>query len=223
MQTALRDENASNNGHRPMRHTVDRERTMIGDAAQYQELVTLYGSYSNEELVELGRGIGDLTETAQEALKGELKRRGLNVPSAGEPAEARVLTDEDLQDMRTYAELAPAECVFDFENERAASAAYFALTGAGIEAIVVSPTGAKSENRGPRVVVTPKDAERAATLLSQPSPEELKAATEEASAEFALPHCPACGGDETLLESVEPVNEWRCDDCGHTWLEETVS
>jgi hypothetical protein len=196
---------------------------MIGDAAQYQELVTLYGSYGDDELVELGRGIGDLTENAQEALKGELTRRGLKIMSAGEPAEARILTDEDLQDMRTYAELAPAECIFDFEDERAASAAYYALTGADIEAIVLSPSGRKLDNRGPRVVVTPKDAERAAKILSQSSPEELKVVTEAASAEFALPRCPACGGEETLLESVEPVNEWRCDDCGHTWLEETVS
>ena len=195
---------------------------MIGDAAQYQELVTLYGSYGDDELVELARGIGDLTETAQEALKGELTRRGLKIASAGEPAEARVLTDEDLQDMRTYAELAPAECIFDFEDERSASAAYYTLTGAGIEAVVVSPGATKLDNRGPRVVVTPEDAERAAKILSQ-SPEELKAVTEAASAEFALPRCPACGGEETLLESVDPVNEWRCDDCGHTWLEETVS
>jgi len=193
---------------------------MIGDAAQYQELLTLYGSYGDDELVGLGRGMADLTEMAQEVLKGELARRGLKIASARERVEARVLTDDDLQDMRTYAELAPAECIFDFEDERAASAAYFALTGEGIEAIVVSPSGAKFDNRGPRVVVTPKDAERAATILSQPSADELK---EETPAEFDLPRCPACGGQETLLESVDPVNQWLCDDCGHTWLEEPVS
>jgi hypothetical protein len=206
-----------------MRHTVDQERTMIGDAAQYQELMILYGSYGDDELIELGRGIGDLTEMAQEALKGELTRRRLKIASAAQLAEARVLTDEDLQDMRAYAELAPAECIFDFEDERAASAAYYALTGEGIEAIVVSPSGAESDDRRPRVVVTPKDAERAAAILSQPSTDELKAETEETPEEFALPRCPACGGEETLLESVDPVNQWRCDDCGHTWFEETVS
>jgi hypothetical protein len=196
---------------------------MIGDAAQYQELMTLYGSYGDDELIRLGRGIGDLTEMAQEALKGELTRRGLKIASAAQQAEARVLTDEDLQDMRAYAESAPAECIFDFEDERTASAAYYALTAEGIDAIVVSPSGAKSDDRGPRVVVTPKDAERAAAILSQPSTDELKAETEETPEEFALPRCPACGGEETLLESVDPVNQWRCDDCGHTWLEETVS
>ena len=192
---------------------------MIGDAAQYQELVTLYGSYGDDELVAQGRGMADLTEMAQEALKGELTRRGLKIAPAGEPEEARVLSEDDLADMRTYAELAPAECIFDFENERAVTAAYYALTAEGIEAIVVSG-GARPDKQGPRVVVTPKDAERAAAILSQPSAEELK---EEAFAGFDLPKCPACGGAETLLESVDPVNQWRCDRCGHTWLEESVS
>lgn len=196
---------------------------MIGDAAQYNELVTLYGDYSDDELVELGRGIADLTEMAQEVLKGEVARRGLKIAAAGEPVEARVLTEEDLQDMRAYAEVAPAECIFDFEDERSAAAAYYALAAQRIEAIVVSPGGTKADYHGPRVVVTPKDAERATAILSEPSTEKLTAEKEEVPEEFALPHCPSCDGVETLLESVDPVNQWRCDDCGHTWLEESVS
>jgi ribosomal protein S27AE len=124
--------------------------------------------------------------------------------------------------MRAYAASAPEECIFDFEDERAASAAYYALTAEGIDAIVVSGDG-RTDRRGPRVVVTPRDAARAATILSQPSAEELKAETEEDFAGFDLPKCPACGRAETLLESVDPVNQWRCDHCGHTWLEESVS
>jgi hypothetical protein len=192
---------------------------MIGDAGQYQALVTLYGSYSDGELVQLGRGMADLTEMAQEALQGELKRRGLKIAPLSEPIEARVLTDEDLLDMRTYAALAPAECIFEYEEERAASAAYYALLREGIEAIVVSASDTK---RGPRVVVIPKDADRAAAILSQPFADELPAATE-GPEEFDLPRCPACGGEDTLLESVDPVNQWRCDDCGKVWLEDAVS
>jgi hypothetical protein len=191
---------------------------MIGDAEQYQALVTLYGSYSDGELVQLGRGMADLTEMAQEVLQGELKRRGLKITSVSEPVAARVLTDEDLLDMRAYAALAPAECIFEYEEERAASAAYYALLREGIEAIVVSPSDTK---RGPRVVVIPKDAERAAAILSQPLADELPAAAEEPE-EFDLPRCPACGGRDTLLESVDPVNQWRCDDCGNVWLEDAV-
>jgi hypothetical protein len=194
---------------------------MIGDAEQYQELTALYGSYGDGELVELGHGMADLTEMAQEVLKGELKRRGLAIAPAAAPVEARVLTDEDVSDMRSYAAFAPAECIFEFEDDRRASAAYYALTMADIEAIVLSGQSTRSDVRGPRVVVTPKDAERAATILSRPLEGELRPVADEV-AEFALPRCPACGGEETLLESADPVNRWRCDDCGEVWLEDAA-
>lgn len=195
---------------------------MIGDAAQYQELVTLYNSYSDGELIALGRGMAELTEVAQEALKAELTRRALKLTPTAKPVEARVQTDEELADMRTYAESAPDECIFDFQTEEAASAAYYALIREGVNAIVVSPKNPKSDR--PRVVVTPKDAERAAAIFSQLSTDKLTEETlEETAAEFEVPRCPACGGEETVLESVDPVNLWRCEGCGHTWLEEPVS
>jgi hypothetical protein len=195
---------------------------MIGDAAQYQDLIALYGSYGDEELMALGRGMADLTEMAQEALKGELTRRGLKI-SPAETTKTRILTEDDLADMRRYAELAPEECIFDFDDERIASAAYYALIREGIEAIVVSASSAKFNDRGPRVVVKPKDAERAAEILSAPAGEALTAEADESAAEYDLPRCPTCGSEETVLESVDPVNQWLCEGCGHTWLEEPVS
>jgi hypothetical protein len=190
---------------------------MVGDADQYRDLMALYGSYGDEELVELSRTMGDLTEMAQDVLKGEMGRRGLKVGAAVRPTETRVLTDGDLADMRAYAELAPDECIFDVESERAASTAYYALMNAGIDSIVVSKPG-------PSVVVKPKDAERAAEILSGLSTDKLtEHVMEETDVEFDLPRCPACGGEETVLESVDPVNQWRCEDCGNTWLEEPVS
>ena len=194
---------------------------MIGDAEQYQELATLYGSYGDGELLELGRGMADLTEMAQAVLRGELTRRRLRVAAAAEPVAARVLTDEDLLDMRAYAASAPPECIFAFEDDRGASAGYYALAVADIEAIVLSGRSANGDVHGPRVVVTPKDAERAAAILSQSLTDELRPVAEE-SEEFDLPHCPACGGEETLLESADPVNQWRCDDCGKVWLEDAA-
>ncbi|HXC97268.1 MAG TPA: hypothetical protein VNU92_16320 [Edaphobacter sp.] len=196
---------------------------MIGDAAGYQELVALYRGYGDEELIALSRNSSDLTEMAQEVLRSELARRGLKIAAVEKKRETLVLTDDDLADMRSYAELAPEECIFDFESEREASAAYYALTGQGIEAIVVSQNKAKFDNCGPRVVVKPMDAKRAAEILSAPSSETLTGAAEESPGEYDVPRCPACGGEEIVLESVDPVNQWLCDGCGHTWLEEPVS
>lgn len=196
---------------------------MIGDAAQYQELMTLYASYSDGELVALARGMSDLTEMAQEALRGEISRRGLKV-SAPERSEARVLSEDDLADLRAFAALAPAECVFEYEDRQGASAASLALREAGIESVVLQQDGSRMDVRGPRVVVAPEDAEEAAMVLSQPLAERFRREVEESvPEEFAVPKCPKCGSQETLLEAVVPANLWRCDDCGHDWLEDDVS
>ncbi len=193
---------------------------MIGDAAQYRELVELYGTYGDDELIALGRGMADLTEMAQEALKSEIARRGLSVGSAADPQEAHGLSDEDLANLRAYAKLAAPECVFEFEDEAGASAAYHLLAEEGIEAVVLAVEGSSLEQRGPRVVVGPDDAERAEAILSQPLTQRFrKEAEDEVPAEFDLPACPECGGEETLLESVDPVNHWHCDECGHSWVE----
>jgi hypothetical protein len=193
---------------------------MIGDAAQYQELRMLYASYGDEELIELSLGMGDLTEMAQEVLRSEIGRRGLKVSAAPERAESTVMSEDDLADLRAFAALAPAECVFEYKDGRGASAASLALRDAGIECVVLQDDGSRMGVRGPRVVVAPEDAEDAAAVLSQPLAERFRTEVEEATpAEFAVPACPKCGSRETLLEAVEPANQWQCDDCGHDWLE----
>jgi hypothetical protein len=197
---------------------------MIGDAAQYQELMTLYSSYGDEELLALARGMSDLTEMAQQALRGEISRRGLKATSSPERAEPRVLSEDDLADLRAFAALAPAECVFEYEDGQGASAASLALQEAGIQSIVLREDGSRMDVRGTRVVVAPEDAEEAAMVLSQPLAERFRREVEEAvPEEFDVPQCPKCGGNETLLEAVDPANQWHCDDCGHDWLEEDVS
>ena len=197
---------------------------MIGDAAQYQELVTLYAGYGDDELLALARGMDDLTEMAQEALRGEISRRGLKITTPRETAEPRVLSEDDLADLRAFAALAPAECIFEYEDGRGASAASLALREAGIESVVLRGDGSRMDVRGPRVVVAPEDAEDAAILLSQPLAERFKTEVDESTpGEFAMPVCPKCGSQETLLEAVEPANRWRCDHCDHEWLESDVS
>jgi hypothetical protein len=192
---------------------------MIGETAQYQELVTLYGTYGDNELMTLGHTMDDLTDVAQSALRDELARRGLEIVPAELP-HSPILNEEDLSNLRAYAESAPPECTFEFENEHGASAAYRALLEANIEAVVLSEQQSQLSLRGPRVVVAPKDAELATAILSSSLTDKFKIAEEDVPEEFALPDCPMCNGEETLLESVDPVNQWRCDDCGHTWLEE---
>ncbi len=191
----------------------------MDDAVQYQELVKLYETYGDGELVELGRGMGDLTEMAQQALQGELARRGLKVEEEAREPE-RGLSEFEMTRLREYAALAPPECVFEFADEQGAMTAFRALTEEGIEAVALGAGEMGMGERGPRVVVGPEDAGRAEAVLSQPFTKRFRKEEEEENpAEFELPECPECGGGETLLEAVDPVNHWRCDDCGHSWVE----
>ncbi len=60
--------------------------------ADWQSLTKLYGEMYDDELLELNDGIGDLTEVAQQVLRDEIKKRGLDktdhqiLPIADSPA-----------------------------------------------------------------------------------------------------------------------------------------
>ncbi|MGC2298006.1 MAG: hypothetical protein WA476_04325 [Acidobacteriaceae bacterium] len=63
---------------------------MQNDAAQeWQRLTSLYAEKSDEELLELAEDFGNLTETAQQVLRDEMRKRRLETPQAlaAKPAE----------------------------------------------------------------------------------------------------------------------------------------
>lgn len=190
---------------------------MIGDAGQYSELVRLYGEYGDDELIALGRQVGDLTETAQAALKGELARRKLVVsPEAKERVVEEVEVEEDLLLPSGFGRLAPEGCVKPFAESEDALAAGEMLRAEGIECEVMLPQAL--DMRAPRVVVAPFDAERAATLLAGPIPEEFRVMVRTRD-QFEVPTCPGCGAADPLLEEIEPTNKWRCEVCDRVWVD----
>jgi hypothetical protein len=191
---------------------------LISDAEQYSELVRLYGEYGDDELIALGRRVGDLTETAQEALKGELARRRLIVsPEVKQPVVDLSSRAEGEVSLFEFAELAPDDCVWEFAEIDDAEAASAALASAGIRNQVISQATRKFDMRGPRVVVAPDDAERAATVLAQPISEEFRKS--EKVGDFEIPTCPGCGAADPLLEEIEPTNKWRCEACDRVWVD----
>ncbi len=124
---------------------------MLGDAAQYRDLVALYGSYGDEELVSFARSLGDLTEMAQEALKGELTRRHLAIPSSKGSTSPNSAGDSDPIDR--FAELAPEDCIWEFAEAEDALVAYEALRASGIESSVILPRMETMDTGPPRLVV----------------------------------------------------------------------
>lgn len=192
---------------------------MIGDAAQYQELAKLYGSFGDEELVALAARSDDLTEMAREVLQGEMTRRGLRVTTKGLPAVAEAPDLRGLS-MERYAELAPEDCVWEFEGAEDALAAAEMLRAEGIECSAIVPSGQSLDRRGPRVAVWPEDVVRVEELLSRPIPDEFRVLVRTRD-EFVPPACRRCGAEDPLLEAIEPANQWKCEECGHRWSDDS--
>ena len=189
---------------------------MIGDAEQYSELARLYADYGDEELIALGRQAGDLTEIAQEALKGELTRRSLTVSPAVKAAPGDSSEEDALSPSQGFGWLAPEGCVKEFAESEDALAAGEMLRAEGIECEVMLPRDL--DMRAPRVAVAPADAERAATSLSEPIPEEFRILVRTRD-QFVVPTCPGCGATDPLLEEIEPTNKWRCEVCDRVWVD----
>ena len=194
---------------------------MIGDLAQYRDLATLYGTYGDQELIELARGMDDLTAMAQEVLKGELTRRRIPIPSPKTAELPGNLKESDLEIDR-FVDLAPKDCVWEFSEADDALAASEALKAAGIENSVILPRSDTLDMRPPRLAVSSEDVEKTETILSKPIPEEFRILAR-TRGEFVVPSCKKCGAPDPVLESIEPANEWRCEVCGYTWTDEIVS
>ncbi len=97
-----------------------------------------------------------------------------------------------------------------------------ALQQSGIESFL-DPY--RSDNRDPfyrtMLQVAEDDYEGAVQTLSLLTPEKLRdfdPQIEEPDV-YASPDCPRCSASDPLLESVEPVNQWRCDSCGFEWTD----
>lgn len=184
---------------------------MAVDAEQLKDLTATYGGFADEELESLAATMGDLTETAQQALKAEFALRHLALPAAqatNEPVEAV----EAESALHGFAANAPQECTFEFTDMEDALLAQSVLRSAGIESVV--PTSEIVAIDTPRLIVGPSDAQSAELILSRPNA--LGAMSPE-DALFPESVCPACGATDPLLEAVEPTNLWRCEACDHTW------
>jgi hypothetical protein len=204
---------------------------MQDDPQRYwRDLTENYRQMSDGELLELGESRGDLTEMAQQVLRDEMKRRGLD---EAKPAGGPKITDRDAAvhwespRYRDRPREAPDEsdvpgeftwktllCECDTTQE--AWQVGETLRRAGIESWVTGSRAAWDVS-GPRVQVAADQLEQAQAIMASPISQEVIEESQMKVPEFALPGCPACGASDPLLESVDPVNAWLCESCGAEW------
>jgi len=71
----------------------------------------------------------------------------------------------------------------------------------------------------PRVLVAADQLDQARAIAAQPIPQEIIDDSKTDAPEYEVPKCPKCGVEDPILESVEPTNHWRCEQCDFEWSE----
>ena len=205
-------------------------------AADWQGLTEHYREMSDEELQELAADFVDLTETAQQVLRTEMRNRGLHEPrAAGEtrtnsdrPARPRWASsvDPDAGGIGSSAPGANGEddlpreftwktTLCECDDREQAWQIYEVLKRAGIESWIERPG---SGIVYPRVLVAADQLDEARDIAARPVPREIVDEIRQVP-EFEPPKCPKCGAEDPVLESVEPANAWLCEACGKQWTD----
>jgi hypothetical protein len=202
---------------------------------EWQRLAAHYGEMSDLELYELDADLGNLTETAQQVLGDEMRKRALKrQPLAGEAAqipftplaqaqdedESSFDGDADEQDGDLPREYTWKTILCECDSSDEAWQLREALRQAGIESWLEGPRYQTSfDLRNPKVLVAADQLDRAREVAARPIPQEIVELSQMEEPSYEAPICPACGTPDPVLESAEPVNAWLCELCGKQWTE----
>ena len=210
---------------------------------EWRRLTAHYSEMGDIEIRELATQINDLTETAQQILRDELKKRGLSEKSLSSRSTSRETAADDSAEVHwgfeensnqdageDVAGTRPVEytwktglCRCDSIDEAAQRGEM--LRRAGIESWVQRP--------GSRFVVpwlelgvgdlqinvAADQLEEARAVILQPIPQDIidELKEDQSAPAYEIHTCPKCKAEDPILESVEPSNNWLCESCGYTW------
>jgi ribosomal protein L37AE/L43A len=219
----------------------------IDPLAEWRRLTDYYHSLSNEELAQLAGQFGELTDTAQQVLRGELHSRGLGDPESiaraaenpspmrasssvrelpREPAAGPADDSADATAQQAGEGDLESEAPHDFtwkvllcecEEWKQAWQLGQALHRAGIDNWPLS--AGRTGHPYSRVFVAADQLDQARAIASQPVPRDIVEDSEQEPGEYVVPTCPSCGAEDPVLESADPANVWSCEVCGRQWTE----
>jgi hypothetical protein len=214
----------------------------IDPVEEWRRLTEHYREMSDVQLQELALDYADLTEAAQQVLSGELRQRGLSLPrtsnqvstaarasTATGPAQAVRSADsagvaagaEDADGDSTPHEYTWKTLLCECSEREQAWQIGEVLRRAGIESWMEGPgiysPYAELDMTSPRVLVAADQLDEARMVIARPIPQDVIDESRMTEPEFEPPVCPSCRAEDPVLESADPVNNWRCESCGREW------
>ena len=212
----------------------------VNPIEEWQRLSEHYHRMSDEALRELAWSFSDLTPTAQQALGGEMRSRGLGDP-------------QDASSVRTAGASEVNTAVREFVPSRTAEG--FGAQEDELEIVSDDPLAEEQEggphhytwktplcdceereqawqvqevlrragieswvqrsvDGGIRVSVGADELDQARAIAAQPIPQEIVEESLMPPPEYEAPGCPRCGAEDPILEAVGEGNCWLCEACG---------
>ena len=210
---------------------------------QWQSLTALYGEMGDLEIRELAANVGDLTEVAQQVLREEMKKRGMQANPAA-TAQSRVSTSRD-SELLDYVDINTEDTDADQDEDHSLDYTWKtvlcnceSLDEAGMRSEMLRRARIENwiERRGSRhsipwvdelgvgdiqILVAADQLDQARIIAAQPIPIDIleESKTTEEVTEYVAPKCPSCGAADPILESADPFNSWECESCGKKWTE----
>ena len=196
----------------------------LNDSAR-QTFVAKYEAQTEAELMEIARTYDVLIEPAQDALRAEFARRGLEPPLLDEEESA---PDQKLVTVRRYRDLSEA------------IVARSVIEGAGLYCFLQNENMVRLDWQlsnfigGIRLQVAESDATAAEEILSAPVPSSIEM---EGDPDNIQPRCPRCDSLDISFEGAgrgaaltalylfalpAPMGEkrWMCNHCGLLWADD---
>jgi hypothetical protein len=196
------------------------------------------------ELEQLAESFDDLTETAKEVLRNEMKSRGLGdlgaarqiaqrpetasgqwASSADPDAGVSESSDSDQAIDSASHDYTWKTPLCGCEDQERAWQIFEVLRRAGIESWIEQP-GANQPVvwdeqmvGNLQVLVAADQLDEAREIAARPIPQDIIEQSKEDVPEYEPPKCPKCGAEDPVLESAEPTNSWLCEACGKQWTE----
>jgi hypothetical protein len=216
----------------------------IDPVAEWRGLTEHYRRMGDVQLEELALDFADLTDTARQVLRDELRHRGMNLdrilsssmPAA--PARASAASSATVSHPATPAgavqsaeaaamdrrpcqytwKIMLCECD-EWEQVRQIQEM---LRRAGIDSWQEGYGASNWDLRYPRVLVAADQLDEARIVLARPVPQDVIDESRMTVPDYEPPRCPACRANNPVLESADPVNCWQCAACGRQWSDPTT-
>ena len=192
----------------------------IDQAEESRRCRELYALMSDFELQALAEKFSDLTEFAQQALRAEFSKRGLQMQAQSAPWHEILPDEDDLVNCHRARDYSEARLVMNILDSSGIRSCLFGDFGENLQRLF------PVHDTGGMIKVLKRDAEAARELMA------LYFSQGQGKNKDYTVRCPRCHSSDVIFQSLEPGTSerpisasrfnWTCGGCGNQWKDDGI-